>query len=375
MISTLYKLLLVIMISLLLFSACKITTTHEKRTTQNDSLHGQLTYNAAPSDTTLNLLSPDSTAGSEFLKILLLKEGSDYKEINKDSLPFYISFNDENGPYSVYFSLIANDDLNRDGIADYIVERNSEGMLGGNVNSNRQLLYYIMKDGKNYKQKHEILMYAPFSYNIISDYSYKNRILTVSLEKNFRSYDDATEEKSRQFEFTYTNGNVYEKSYLADCSLAKWKEKAIFKSNVLGVERCRSIDMHNFTETFEEKYNAKDTAISAELSGCDNTNASFNISVSNYSLDTSNTKQKKQFLLSVLQSLANQTNFSKEFTELLNYYSVNQYSGENADISDKLSSANQISRQDRKTIFLRINLNIIRNSKQSENWEILTRAR
>jgi hypothetical protein len=126
----------------------------------------------------------------------------------------------------VTFHKIASDDFNNDGITDYIVERDSEGMLGGNANTNSQILYVIMGKNNTISEKHEIFMSAPFSYNILDGVSYEEGKLKASAIQNYRAYSVSADSlQSTELSFTYRDGNVYEESYLTGCALGKWKKK------------------------------------------------------------------------------------------------------------------------------------------------------
>lgn len=318
-----------------------------------------------------------SSASYLFLKGLVLGEVPDgkYRELNLDSLPFFVALEDEGIPYTVYYSIVAGEDLNADRIPDYIIRRASEGMLGGSVQTNSQLDYYIMKDRLHYAQKHSILTYAPFSYNIISDYRFDKGVLTVSVSKNFRTYPDAGEIPSRDFRFVYKDGNLYEMSYLANCALGKWKDKRIFNNGDTIVTRKRSIDEHNFTETLEEKISIGDTSITAGLSGCDNTHLDFEVGITYSTTDTSSFTAKKALLLEVLQSLAGCTRFSREFIQLAQYYETHGYQDAGVTVDDRLSGSVWITKQTNGVLMIRIGMHITENEKQNDNWEVLNRVK
>lgn len=98
--------------------------------------------------------------------------------------------------------------------------------------------------------------------------------------------------------FIYKNGNVYEESYLEECELAKWKNKQLFR----GSEVTRTIDMHNYTESVHEKFNTKEFAFSADLSGCDNLNLVVEGSFSYPGKDEKFLSEKRAHFLDYLKS-------------------------------------------------------------------------
>ncbi|MCF3109163.1 hypothetical protein LL912_10275 [Niabella sp. CC-SYL272] len=318
-----------------------------------------------------------ATTSYQFIKGLVMSEAPDgrYKELNLDSLPFFIALEEEGMPYTVYYSIVAREDLNGDRIPDYIVRRESEGMLGGSAQTNSQLDYYIMKDSLRYAQRHSILTYAPFSYNIISDYRFDKDVLTVSLSKNFRTYPDANETPPHDFSFVYKDGNLYETSYLTNCTLGKQKDKYIFFEGPVTVIRKRSINQHNFTETLEEKKRAGDTSITASLSGCDNTQLDFEVGIPHSNTDTSSVAAKKELLLTLLQSLTGSTRFARELTQLAHYYEAHGYQEGGVNVDDRLSGSVWIRRQADGVLSVRVDVLITENEKQGDNWEVLNRAR
>ncbi|PAM94860.1 hypothetical protein B4N84_10440 [Flavobacterium sp. IR1] len=314
---------------------------------------------------------------SNFLKKLIEDEtnGHEYREKQINESPYYVSIAEED-PYTVYFSIVAKADFNNDGIIDYIVNRSSEGMLGGNVHTNQQYMYCIMKDEINEKETHSILGYAPFSYNIIDEAKFMDNKLKVDITQNFRTYM-SEDIKSTSLSFIYKNGNVYEESYLSDCELAKLKSKTIF-NNIPEVEkRIRSIDMHNYTETIEEVYKKNDTIITANLEGCDNLTLSFD---TNYNVEADkmdDTEFRKVTALQLLDFLAQHTQFSAEINVIISYYKKHKINDEF--IEDVPGFGFRIliqkNNENKKQLRFLIDLKKIVNPKQDENWEIATRAR
>lgn len=321
---------------------------------------------------------PDTNSATyHFLKGLVMEEAPDgrYRELNLDSLPFSIAREDEGMPYSVYYAIVAKEDLNGDQVPDYIIRRESEGMLGGSVQTNSQLDYYIMKDSLQPARKYSILTYAPFSYNIISDYSFDKGVLTVSLSKNFRNYPDANETPPRDFSFVYKDGNLYETSYLTRCVLGKWQDKSIFNKDTAKKMHTLGIDEHNFTETLEEQWRVGDTSITAGLSGCDNTDLHFEVTIARCAVDTGSTTAKKELLLAVVRSLTGSTGFGPELAKLGQFYEAHDYQEGGVEVDNRLTGTAWIRQQANGAILVRMGITITENEKQGDNWEVLNRVR
>lgn len=303
----------------------------------------------------------------DILRFLVLEEAKDGKGGTVDYKNYSVSFKNDGDSYHVSFSRIAREDLNRDGLTDYIVWRNSEGMLGGSGNTNSSIYYILMDKNDRIAQRHEILTYAPFSYNIVDEIDYKNGKLKARATQNFRTYapDDGGELQSTDLSFVYKNGNVYEESYLTDCELAKWKNKQLFTGKS---EVSRSIDMHNYTETVFEKYASGEFEVSAEYSGCDNLTLIFEHSFSYRGNDKKYLSEKRNRFLDFLKK---NTTLSKELEAIQNYCLENEPLEEMTRIGN-LSFLFQTNQEKGKVTF-RLIIEQEKNPNQSENWEITTR--
>ena len=315
---------------------------------------------------------------SKFLKRLINEEIGEqkYKEMQISESPYYVSFANDGDPYTVSFSIFEKGDFNNDGIIDYVVNRSSEGMLGGNANTNQDFVFYIMKDEIKEKESHSILGYAPFSYNIIDEAKFVGNKFKIKVTQNFRTYSSSVEDlKSTSLSFIYKNGNLYEESYLSSCKLAKLKSKTIF-NDIPGVEkRTRSIEMHNYTETIEEIYKKNDTLINASVDGCDNLLLEFNTFYKVEPDKINDTEFKKETALQLLEFLAKNTQFSKEINIALNYYQNNPLDNEYIEKIKGYGFRVLIDKDDDLKGQLRflVQIDKIDNPYQKENWEITTR--
>lgn len=314
------------------------------------------------------ILNTESQKDFDILKVLLDEEVKSEKPKEIDYKNYTVSFKNDEDPYSVTLQKIASEDFNNDGITDYIIERNSEGMLGGNSNTNSEILYIIMGKDNKISQRHEILEYAPFSYNIINGLSYENGKLKTAATQNYRSYSKPVDSlESTELSFVYKDGNVYEESYLTSCNLAKWKDKKVFKS---ASEHKRSIDIHNYTETVEEKYTSDKFEATAELSGCDNLVAVFEGTYKTTDLSSKSIVEKrKQFL----DFLVKNTNLQKDLSMIQTYYLTHQSSEEYAETGNLYFKI--FTTKDKGKIEFRLVMNTTDNPKQNENWEVTTRAK
>lgn len=304
----------------------------------------------------------------DILRFLVDEEAKSDRKAKVDYKSYSVSFENDGDRYEVSFSKIAEEDFNNDGQTDYIVWRNSEGMLGGSGNTNSEILYLLMGKDDQIAQRHEILTYAPFSYNILDEIQYKNGKLKVNATQNFRTYapEDGEELQSTGLSFVYKNGNVYEESYLEKCELAKWKNKQLFKGNQ---EVMRSIDMHNYTETVHEKFNTKEFAFVADISGCDNLNLVVEGSFSYRGKDEKILSEKRAHFLDYLK---NNTALTKEFTLIRNYLLTNELSDEFVELED--FSFNLFTNHEKGKTYFRLVLDQTKNPNQTENWEITTRT-
>ncbi|WP_343681276.1 hypothetical protein [Chryseobacterium arthrosphaerae] len=344
-----------IVLSALFLFSCK-----EKETRKNPEKKDSATVAKAP-----EAVLPHDT---DILKILVDEEAETEKGARPDYKDYSVSFSNDGDSYTVSFQKIASDDFNNDGITDYIVERDSEGMLGGNANTNSEVMYIIMGKNSTISEKHEILMYAPFSYNILDGISYEGGKLKASAVQNYRAYSVPEDSlQSAQLSFVYKDGNVYEESYLTGCELGKWKNKKIFKS---ASEHYRSIDRHNYTETVNEKYHSDGFEASAELSGCDNMNVVFEGTYKTADTGIKSIGEKrKQFLDFLLKN----TTLQKEIAVVHNHYLTHQPSGSYTDVGNL--SFNIFTDKKKGEINFRLVITKENNPKQNENWDIVTRIK
>lgn len=327
----------------------------------------------------------DTPEEKAFVKSLVEAEyGGDMQavsNINLEEIPYSVSLGDEMDKYSVYFHIIAHEDLNDDGIDDYLIYRMSEGMLGGNANTNSQYIYYIMSDDREIYRAYEILGYAPFSYNIVEEAKYNNKRFIIDIRQNFRTYYNNGEElETAGLSFIYKDGNLYEESYLSGCEMAKMSDKRIFRTELEGVERELNIDMHNYTETSLEKYASEEMTLNAWLSGCDNLTLGFSATVKLHDkVKPTNTLYKKT-MIDFLRFLVDNTRYKTVMSKVLeNYQILPDSSNADADIKFdqtwfcRIPSLDYNAQTNSLRIFMVIENRL--NINQEDNWDITIRRK
>ncbi|MEN2398620.1 hypothetical protein GKZ90_0002445 [Flavobacterium sp. MC2016-06] len=364
------KIMLLLVVSVLMFSCQKEVKT-EKKKIKKDTV-------TAVEPEEEKIILPEEE--SNFLKRLIKEEigKQKYDDLQTKYSPYSVHFANDGDPYSVSYSIVKKSDFNNDGVIDYVVDISSEGMLGGNANTNQRFVYYIMINEITPREEHSILGYAPFSYNIIDKANFVGDKFKVDVTQNFRTYSSNVEDlKSTSLSFVYKNDNLYEESYLSDCKLAKLKSKIIFKYIPDVSMRKRSIDMHNYTETIDESYSNNDTLISASLTGCDNLSLSFDTTYKVDSSDMDDADFRKNTSLQFLSFLSKNTLFSKEIDIVANYFSENPITDE---YIKKVKGYEfriliQKDRENKNDLRFLINIDKIDNPYQKENWEIATRQK
>lgn len=105
-------------------------------------------------------------------------------------------------------------DFNKDGYRDLAIELESEGALGGNVHSNSTIYYLLLDRHQRIKDSVEVLLYAPFSEEIV-DYDIQDQRITYRAVPNFRVSPEAYEDGSliapeRQFSIQWQKGRPVE---------------------------------------------------------------------------------------------------------------------------------------------------------------------
>lgn len=331
----------------------------------------------------LGIHAQTTSEEKDFVRKLIKKEYTDINDVNNINItepPYSIELGEDMDRYSVEFSVLTHEDLNDDGVEDYLILRNSMGMLGGNANTNQEYTFYIMKNDAEVENEYSILGYAPFSYNIIDSIEYNNKELMAHISQNFRTYyNEDGELKSTVAHFKYQDGNVYEQSYLTDCQMGQMKDKNIFRVDMPNVERHRNIDMHNYTENVVEEYTANDTIISASLSGCDNLNLAFDISIKNQK-ETRLSEIDNSLMIDILENLKTTTRYKTILNKVLVDFKIPSYN-----VSDRVDKKLYDNwtytitpyRYDsnNKQIRVSIRINNTVNANQTGEWEITTRQK
>ncbi|GEN78110.1 hypothetical protein CHA01nite_38500 [Chryseobacterium hagamense] len=311
---------------------------------------------------------PSEKNDFDILKFLVDEEARQDRNHKTYYKTYTVSFPNDGDPYEVYFDKMASEDLNSDGIMDYIITRTSTGMLGGNANSNSQILYLIMGKDHTVFQKHEILTYAPFSYNILEEIVYRNGKLEATAVKNYRTYFDHQEDSlaSAHLSFVYREHNVYEESYLNRCELAKWKNKKVLKNASKHEE---TIDMHNYTEVINEKYKDSNKEISVELSGCDNLTIVFDGDFKTNDFSEKSVLGKARDFIGFLENNSS----LEELGTIASYYRNNALSESYTTIGTL--GFNLFTNKEKRKISFRLVVSKETNPNQTENWKITTRAK
>ena len=181
--------------------------------------------------------------------------------------------------------------------------------------------------------------------------------------------------QSTSLSFVYTNGNLYEESYLKRCALAKLKSKTIFKPIANVENRGRSIEMHNYAETIHEVYKSGDTMVTADLEGYDNLSLAFDTKFVMMEEQQDDSLYTKSLAIGLLQFLAKRTQFSEAMEMILDYYENNDLTAEFVELEDNYSFRILIHKDEEET--LRYLLQIIKtdNPNQTENWGVATRQK
>lgn len=319
---------------------------------------------------------PISKEETELLRKLMNEDLRPYKKygqnyMNFNEYPYSLSFTDEvESRSTINYSIMASDDLNDDGVKDYIVSKLSDGTAGS------YFVFVIMKDKYAIKEMHEVLEYAPFSYNSLDEIQYKDKKIKTTVTKNPRAYDIYDESaESIDLVFSYQNGNLYEKSYLSKCKMAELESKTIFNDIPHISRRVRDIDIHNYTETITEAYLSKDTLMVGALSGCDNLILEFDITVPIKKQQKTQPDFVKNSTLFFLSFLADKTQFTDDINPILEYVKENGFSDKEKIIDENLVFALNKSYLTDGKMEIRIAIERRTNPNQIENWEIASRKK
>jgi hypothetical protein len=182
--------------------------------------------------------------------------------------------------YSLRLRPLIAQDFNQDGIQDLALEIESSGPLGGSVTTNSSVNYLILDKNQKIIRSFEVLLYAPFSENLV-EYSVAGQRINYSAIPNYRSHPEAYEEGAPidpplTFELNWVKGIPVSTYYRDHCRLAGIKDKTLIKL-ARGVTRSVDIDIHNYTQVIIEKAQINELQVTATLEGCDSSTVSYDI--------------------------------------------------------------------------------------------------
>lgn len=215
--------------------------------------------------------------------------------------------------YSLELIPLITKDYNQDGVADIAVEVRSSGALGGNVNTNSAIYYLLLDKNKKIIGEHQILLYAPFSENIV-DYNVNKSRIYYSAIPNYRSHPESYEDGEPidpplEFEVNWLDGVPISSYYRDNCALAGYSNSNQIFIPKHGVKRSKQIDIHEYTQIIEEKMAINSLLVAAELNGCNERKISFFIEPQD--------GKPLPVLADVIQALLSKTYYDKQLQELL----------------------------------------------------------
>lgn len=186
------------------------------------------------------------------------------------SYPYQDQEGDEHSMnYSVQLIPLIEEDFNQDGIKDIALEVRSAGPLGGSVYTNSAIYYELLDRDEQMIYQHEILLYAPFSEDII-DYEVKGNKIYYSAVPNYRSnyeaYDDNGNliESPTAFEVAWFGGKPMSVYHQDDCLLSEADSGQIFKKNSF-----ESIDSYRYKHIRLEEAQINNFRVIAKSDACD----------------------------------------------------------------------------------------------------------
>ncbi len=215
--------------------------------------------------------------------------------------------------YSLRLLPLIKDNFNQDGKQDIALEIESMGPLGGSVHTNSAVHYLLLDSDKRIIDKHQILLYAPFSEHIV-EYELEGKRIYYSAIPNYRSNPEAYEdgellEPVIEFEVNWQKGIPVSTYYKDNCKLANnLNNNQIFRPK-RGVKRSKQIDIHEYTQVIEEEIAIDDLLIAADLNGCNERQVSFFIKPK--------AGKSLPVLADILQALIPMTYYDKPLLELL----------------------------------------------------------
>lgn len=282
---------------------------------------------------TPHLMAQTTEVEKNFMKNFISAQASQVLEteienivMQLDEAPFYIHKDVEGHTKTITYRMIAHDDMNEDGIDDYVLFWDVEGFYQGQQYKQGMLSIIDMKSDTEPKNVRNIITNQPCSWYDIDNIIYNEKKLSMKISRaTCPNMPPVDVPESTTLSFVFDGDHCYEEGYRQKCKMAQMTDKTIFKKDLSNVTREVAMAAETYVDVANEFYKSEDMAISASINGCDNIYLTFVAK-----LDYTGSKKlldvdSKAKIMSVIDFLVNNTRYKSVISKMKEGYEKQAY--------------------------------------------------
>lgn len=256
--------------------------------------------------------------------------GTDMENIRMgfDEVPYYIHIDTTDHIRTITFTMLAHEDINDDGVDDYVLVYDVEGMQEGQQYVQGMLSMILMKDEMEVEKHHNIITEQPCSWYKIDHVRYLDKKVKATVTQSTCPNRPPVEKPEKtEITFAFDGNRCYEETYRSKCKMAQMTNKEIFKSEVAGkLVRQSGIHAETYMDVENEIYTEDGLEIKATLQGCDNLYLNFFISIMYPSQERLLNIESKNIILEKMTFLINNTRYKTILSKVKDDYEKQAYS-------------------------------------------------
>lgn len=258
--------------------------------------------------------------------------GIDKIDLQLNEVPYTLHVDAPEKIYTVAFTILAHDDFTNDGVEDYVVSYDVEGLQGGQLYTLGMLNFVEMKDETQRKDVISMTTDQPCLWYKMDNLKYENKkLVTTITEKRCPHLPPIENPESTILTFAFDGSTLYEEGYRTKCKMAEMTDKTIFRKDLPGkISRSVEMNKQSFLDTASESYTEGDISIAGTLAGCDNLNLVFTMMIDTKNGQIFESESSKSKVLEMMDVLINCTRYKSLMTKMKNSYNKLEYSNTTA---------------------------------------------
>lgn len=245
-----------------------------------------------------------------------------------DEVPYYIHIDATDHIRTISFKILAHEDINDDGVDDYVLVYDVEGMQEGQQYVQGMLSMILMKDEMEVEKRHNIITEQLCSWYKIDHVRYLDKRIKATVTQSTCPNRPPVEKPEKtEITFAFDGNRCYEETYRSKCKMAQMTNKEIFKSEVAGnLVRQSGIHAETYMDVENEIYTEDGLEIKATLQGCDNLYLNFFIDITYPSQERLLDIESKNIILEKMTFLINNTRYKTILSKVKDDYEKQAYS-------------------------------------------------